>query len=83
MAAPEDEGVVETMADPSRSSSSGMADPEGVLRMWSFPRGNRLSRTREKNLYFLKWLIHSMVNVLKFVFGCGEDDGRKETYPWL
>jgi hypothetical protein len=45
MVVPEDEGVVETMVNPSRASSSGMADPEGVLRMWSFPGGDRLSRT--------------------------------------
>lgn len=41
MVVPEDEGVVSRMTNPSRASSCGKADSEGVLRMWSFPRGDR------------------------------------------
>lgn len=41
---PEDEGVVVRIVNPSRASSSGSVDPEGVLRKWSFPRDDRLPR---------------------------------------
>ena len=41
MVAPKDEGVVWRMVNPSRVSSSGRADPEGVFRTWSFPRGDK------------------------------------------